>query len=121
MFIPPKHVKKYTSPQKVGGKIRLQGTHLIIDHEIANTIFGKDTVAYVVYYPGKNTLMMAAYSDELFKKLHKTAQQMLKDRNLKGDKSLALGEILIDNQLDESDRDLEYKVEAALGILSVQL
>jgi len=121
MFIPPKHVKKYGQPEKTGSKVRLQGLHLIIDGEIASTVFGKDTVAYVVYYPTKKTLMMAASTDELFKKLHKTAQQMLKDRNLKGDKSLAVGEVLIDNQLDESDRDLEYKVEAALGVLSVKL
>jgi len=121
MFLPPKHVKKYTEPEKTGGKIRLQGTHLHIDHKIATAIFGTDTNAYVVFYPSKKTLMLAAVSDELFKKLHKTSQQMLKARNLKGDKSLALGEILIDNQLDESDRDLEYKVEEALGVLSVKL
>ena len=121
MFIPTKHIQQYKQAEKVGGKVRLQGTHLLIDHEIVQTIFGEDTVAYVVYYPERKTIMLAAYSDELFKKLHKTAQQMLKDRNLKGDKSLALGEVLIDNQLDESDRDLEYKVEAALGVLSVKL
>jgi len=121
MFIPPKHIKKYQQPEKTGSKVRLQGLHLIIDAEIATTVFGKDTVAYVVYYPERKTLMMAASTDDLFKKLHKTSQQMLKDRNLKGDKSLALGEVLIDNLLEEKDRDLEYKVEAALGILSVQL
>ena len=121
MFIPSKHIKNYQKAETIGSKIRLQGTHLLIDHEIASTIFGNDSNAYVVYYPERKTLMLAAVSDELFKKLHKASQQMLKDRNLKGDKSLAVGEVLIDNQLDESGRDLNYKVEAALGVLSVEL
>lgn len=121
MFIPSKHIKNFQKTEKVGAKIRLQGTHLLIDHEIADSVFGNDNNAYVVYYPERKTLMLAAVSDELFKKLHKASQQMLKDRNLKGDKSLAVGEVLIDNQLDESDRDLVYKIEATLGVLSVKL
>ncbi|HHG86225.1 MAG TPA: hypothetical protein ENJ82_15855 [Bacteroidetes bacterium] len=94
---------------------------MVIDHEVASQIFGDDLNVYVVYYADRKTLMIAPASDEIFKKLHKAAQHILKDRNLKGDKTIALHEILIDNQLDETDRNLAYELQAELGILNVKL
>ena len=58
---------------------------------------------------------------EVFKKIHKAGQQMLKDRNLKGDKSIALHEILIDHQIDETDRELTYELAPGMKILNVKL
>ena len=55
------------------------------------------------------------------KKLHKAKQHMLKDRNLKGDKSIALHELLIDNEIDSTDRDLVYDFQPGLGILNIKL
>ncbi len=34
---------------------------------------------------------------------------MLKSRNLKGDKTISMYEIIIGNDLDDADRDLEYE------------
>ncbi|MEZ4931339.1 MAG: hypothetical protein R2788_04305 [Saprospiraceae bacterium] len=122
MFIPP---QKFTLPKNEAAVnealIRLQSSHLLIDREIASQVFKNDHNVYVVYYPKNNSLLIAPISDELFKKLHKANQHMLKDRNLKGDKSIALHELLIDNQLDDSDRSLEFKVESALGILNIKI
>ncbi|MEM9917439.1 MAG: hypothetical protein AAF990_05050 [Bacteroidota bacterium] len=123
MFIPPQHLKKQVHPASNddGSKIRLKASHLLVDHEIASEAFGEEHNIYVIYYPDRRSLLIAPVSDEIFKKLHKAAQQMVKDRNLKGDKSVALHEILIDNQIDQSDRDLEYEWQPALGILNVKL
>jgi hypothetical protein len=62
----------------------------------------------MVYYPSKKVLLMAATTDELFKGLHKTSMQMLKNKNLKGDKSISLEELLIDQDIDNTDRMLDY-------------
>ena len=122
MFIPPNRLKNnFESNSKVGSKVRLKSSHLLIDHEVAATIFGQDLNAHLVYYPDRRTLMVAPKSDELFKQLHKANQHMLKDRNLKGDKTIALHEMLIDNDINDIDRDLAYEYQEGLGILNVKL
>ena len=46
---------------------------------------------------------------------------MLKSRNLKGDKSLALHEWLIDHQLDASDREIAYELMPEENMMMVKL
>ena len=122
MFIPPNRLKNnYETSSNTGSKIRLKASHLMIDQEIATEVFGNDFNVNMIYYAEKRTLMIAAKSDELFKKLHKAKPHMLKDRNLKGDKTIALHEILIDNEVNDIDRDLEYESQKGLGILNVKL
>ena len=122
MFIPPNRLKdNFDSTASVGSKVRLKSSHLLIDHEVASEVFGNDLNAHVVYYSERRTLMVAPKSDELFKKLHKANQHMLKERNLKGDKTIALHEMLIDNEIDDTDRDLAYDLQPGLGILNVKL
>ena len=124
MFIPPQHLQNTKSDSELiptSSKIRLKSSHLLIDNEIVKQTFGEDLNVYVIYYPERHSLMIAPVSDAIFKSLHKAGQQMLKNRNLKGDKSIALHEILIDHQIDETDRDLEYELQKGLGILNVHL
>lgn len=121
MFIPPAGFRSTDEIKAVGkNKIRLQSSHLVIDQELVTEAFGSDLNVYLVYYPLRRTMMLAPVSDEVFKSLHKAGQRMLKDRNLRGDKTIALHELLIDNQLDDTDRDLEYDLPPGLGILSVR-
>jgi hypothetical protein len=44
---------------------------------------------------------------------------MLKEKNLQGDKSISIHEILIDQELDESDRELSFS--EAEGIIKINL
>ncbi|HFA52174.1 MAG TPA: hypothetical protein ENJ95_24415 [Bacteroidetes bacterium] len=122
MFIPPNRLKdNFESDLNIGSEVRLKSSHIHIDKEIAAEVFGKDLNVFVVYYPEKKSLMVSPVSNVFFKKLHKASQHMLKDRNLKGDKTIALHEIIIDNQIDETDRDLEYELQPGLGILNIKL
>ena len=122
MFIPPQKFKDSFQPASAtNGKISLKSSHLLIEQEVAKEAFGESKNVYVAYYPDRHALMIAPVSDEVFKNLHKAGQQMLKDRNLKGDKTIALHELLIDNQVDSTDRDLEYELQPGLGILNVKL
>jgi hypothetical protein len=99
--------------------IRLMNRHLTIDAAIAAALFPGAAHLNIVFYPNGKTLLMADAGDEIFKGLHKTSMQMLKDKNLKGDKSMSLEEILIDHDLDDSDRELGYKADAVMKILTV--
>ena len=122
MFIPPDRLKNnFKSEKEELAAVRLKSSHLLVDREVAAVIFGDDLNVNIVYYPERRTLMIAPKSDELFKQLHKAKQHMLKNKSIKGDKSIALHELLIDHEIDQTDRDLEYILEKNLNILNVKL
>ncbi|MEL6866366.1 MAG: hypothetical protein AAFP19_18220 [Bacteroidota bacterium] len=122
MLIPPQNIQnRLRATAEKGAKVRLRSSHLLIDKTLAAEIFDGEPNVNVIYYAGPRTLMVAPASDELFKKLHKAKQHMLKDKNAKGDKSIALHELLIDNEVNNSDRDLEYELQKALKVLNVKL
>ena len=102
-------------------KIRLKTHHLYIESDLAKAAFGDAAQVYTVYYPSKQSLLLAPMSDDFFPKLHKAQLQMLKSRNLQGDKTIYLREVMIDNDLDESDRDLEYAYTEGAQLLSVKI
>lgn len=99
--------------------VKLSSAHIIIGSTLAETLFGNAQRVNWVYYPQRKTLMVAGAEDELFKQLHKTSGSMLKLRNEQGDRGIAIRELLIDNDLDEHDRELEYKADTGLNILNI--
>lgn len=104
-----------------GSHVYLEASHICIKKNVAEKIFGEEPVVLSVFYAKENTLMAAPASEELFKKLHKASQQMLKMKNAAGDRSIYVKELLLDNDIDESNRDLEFIAEEALHILKVKL
>ena len=51
----------------------------------------------------------------------KPSQFLLKSRNLIGDKTVAIREILIDNDLPIHDRDLDYELIEKTELLKIRL
>jgi hypothetical protein len=100
-------------------QIHLANSHLIIDASIANDFFGEVSHVNLVYYPNRKTLLVAATTDELFKGLHKTSMAMLKLKNAKGDRSISIQEIVIDNDIDPADSALVYQADSAMKIITV--
>ena len=99
----------------------LTNKHIIIDNQIVAKIFEDAEQVNWVYYPAKNTILMASQHDDLFRSLHKTAMSMLKFKNSKGDRSISVEELLIDNDMDSSDRSLEYIADEKMKILTIIL
>ncbi len=79
--------------------IKLRTQHLWISGDIAGTVFGDLDKVYTVYYPQLHALLLAPMDDEIFPTIHKGDLQMLKTRNLEGDKTISLQEIIIDHDL----------------------
>jgi hypothetical protein len=102
-------------------EVKLKSQHLWISAELVTAVFGEATHAHVVYYPAQHSLLMAPKGDEIFPSLHKTALQMLKVRNLQGDKTLSLQEIIIDHEIDDTDRDLPFTHQPGMPLLQVHL
>jgi hypothetical protein len=101
--------------------VYLEAQHICIKKDIAEKVFGSETVVLSIYYAKDNTFMVAPASEDLFKSIHKATQQMLKSKNLAGDKSISIQELILDNDLDEQNRDLTFIVEEALHILKITL
>ena len=101
--------------------VYLESSHICIKKNTAERIFGKDTVVLTVFYTSDKSFMIAPASDDLFRKLHKATQQILKNKNAAGDRSISVMELLLDNDLDDTDRDLEFLAEEALHTLKIKL
>lgn len=122
MFIPPQKLKDTFNPNtQQDSQLRLQASHLILAADFAKEAFGDNLNVFTAFKADEKMLMIAPIQDFAFKKEHKAVQQMLKNRNAVGDKSIALHEFLIDNQLDETDRELTYELAPDSKILTVKL
>lgn len=115
----PEPNKDHTAP--ISSKVQLKRQHLYLDAEVAANAFGTERQVYTVYYDNLGMLLLAPMSDATFKQAHECALVMLKDRNLNGDKSLSLQEIIIDHDLDQSDRPLPFTSAPGLKMLQVKL
>lgn len=122
MLIPPQNIQSQLKAEaEAGGPVRLKGSHLLIDAALAEELFGDAPNVHLIYYPDRRSLLMAPESDELFKKLHKAKPYMLKNRTAKGDKTIGIRELLIDHDINDTDRDLQHEGQKALRVLNVKL
>lgn len=120
MFIPPQALKsQFESGTKAQEGIYLQSGHIVIEAGVARKLFGTSLNVNMIYYPEKKSLLLAPFDEPLFTQLHKAKKTMLKEKNAKGDRSIAIQEILLDNQIDTGDRSLSFTIEEALSILNI--
>ena len=101
--------------------VGIKSSHLYIPASVAALVFGKESRAYLIYRPEQKALLLAPASSQWFHKLHQPSQHMLKARNAQGDKTIALHETLIDHDLDDTDRPLDYVIQEKTGILKISL
>jgi hypothetical protein len=100
--------------------LTLKSGHICFQNELVAELFGSEEQVNLVYYHERKTLLVAAQSKTFFSKLHKTNWTALKLRNPKGDKTIFLRDLLMDNDLDETDRVLNYQIKST-GIIEIQL
>lgn len=120
MFFPKGviHAEKSFVPDS---DVYLESGHICIRKNVAEKIFGSGGAVLSVYYDADKTFLAAPLNEEVFKIIHKAKQQMLKDKNAAGDRSISVQEVLLDNDLNDDDRNLEFTAEEALHILRVKL
>ena len=66
-------------------------------------------------------MLITPVISQWFVKMHQPTQFLLKSRNLKGDRTLAIREILIDNDLDTTDRILEYEIVEKTNLIKISM
>ena len=122
MFIPPQKIKDSFSSDTTDSRIvALRSSHLLIGKDLAKEAFGDIQNVYMAYYPANRSLFIASIEDNVFKQLHKASQHMLKNKNLHGDKSIALHEILIDKEINATDRTLAFEFDPLMKVINVKL
>lgn len=92
-----------------------------MDNELIQPIFGDIHYAYVTYVKEQGRILITPVSSQWFVKMYKPTQFLLKSRNLKGDKTLAIREILIDNDLDTTDRELDFEIIDKTNLIKVDM
>ncbi len=102
-------------------KISLKSSHIYLENELVETIFENIPYAYIKYLKDQNRLLITPVSSQWFVKMYEPTQFLLKSRNLKGDRTLAIREILIDNDLDANDRDLEFEIIEKTKLIKIKL
>ena len=102
-------------------KVILKSSHVCLSADLVERIFQAIHYAYVTYVAEQQKMLITPVSSQWFVKMHKPTQFLLKSRNLKGDRTLAIREILIDNDLDTTDRVLEYEVVEKTNLIKITM
>ena len=102
-------------------KIILKSSHIYLENDLVERIFENIHYAYVKYLKDQKRLLITPVSSQWFVKMYEPTQFLLKSRNLKGDKTLAIREILIDNDLETIDRDLEFKIIEKTRLIKIKM
>lgn len=101
--------------------VALKSSHVFLESSIVNSVFENIHYAYVTYVREQNRLLVTPVSSQWFVKMYEPTQFLLKSRNLKGDRTLAIREILIDNDIDTRDRILDYELIEKTKLIKIQI
>ncbi len=102
-------------------KISLKSSHIYLENELVEAIFENIHYAYIKYLKDQNRLLITPVSSQWFVKMYEPTQFLLKSRNLKGDRTLAIREILIDNDIETKNRDLDFEIIEKTKLIKIKL
>ena len=101
--------------------IQLKSSHLIIPAEISNKILDQNSSVYVAYKEELGALLLSPKENDWFPKLHESLAFILKSKDMRGTKSVAIREILIDKEIDDSDKSLACSINEDKKFLKILL
>jgi hypothetical protein len=101
--------------------IALKASHIQLDNSIVSKVFQNIHYAYVAYVESQQRLLITPVSSQWFVKMYEPTQFLLKDKNLKGDKAIAIRELLIDNDVKQDDRELTFEIIEKTNLIKIQL
>jgi len=100
-------------------KVTLKSSHIYLEVDMVTSIFENIHYAYVTYVKDQKKILITPVTSQWFVKMFEPTQFLLKSRNLKGDRTLAIREILLDNDLDTSDRELKFEIIEKTKLIKV--
>ena len=101
--------------------IHLQSSHLLIDKALSGQVFEGSATVYVSYNSEQQVMLVSPNSNAWFPKLHKAKECILKAKDLHGTKSVAIREFIIDHDLENEDRPLDFEVNGDKRFLKIEM
>jgi len=101
--------------------ISIKAFHIYLEADLVRSVFKDESHAFVKYLEDQKQLLITPVSSKWFVKMYGPAQFLMKSRNLKGDKTLALHEIFIDNDLDGTERQLDFEYIERTKLIKIKL
>jgi hypothetical protein len=102
--------------------VQLHNQHLIIQNDLANQVIGEERQAYAAMMPETKKILLTKASNKVFKAKHKSIMLFVKQKNIKGDKSISLQEFFADHpELSQDNQALECSFKENEGILEIHL
>jgi hypothetical protein len=105
----------------MSGEVFLKSSHIYLNKSVVERVFDKIHYAYAAYSKEQGKILITPVSSAWFAKMFEPSQFLLKQRNLKGDMTLAIREILIDNDLDMTDRALDHEVIEKTNLIKLKV
>lgn len=102
-------------------EVYLKASHIIISPEISSSLFTESDSVFISYKSELNSILVSPLQNAWFKQLHKVEQKILKSKDLKGTKSIAIREMLIDYEISDDNRELHYQINTDKKFLKIQL
>ena len=102
-------------------KVTLKSSHLCLDAALVNQLLEGNPYVFLSYKEAEKQLLLSPVTNSWFPKMHDTHQQFLKTKNKEGDSATALHAIILDHDLDDSDRELEFTVNHKSRFLKIDL
>jgi len=110
MFIPPQKHLKHFAKEKPKAQVYLEANHICLAGDLVQSVFGSEENVFVAIYPEKSYFLVSPVSNTFFTKMHQANQHILKSKDLKGTKSLAIHEYMIDHDLHIAEGSLEVEI-----------
>ena len=101
--------------------VALKASHIQLDNSIVEKVFQNIHYAYVTYLESQERLLVTPVSSQWFVKMHEPTQFLLKDKNLKGDKAIGVRELLIDHDIYQDDRELNFEIVEKTNLIKIEL
>ncbi len=101
--------------------VSLQNGHIVVSKNLVDQVLDNCDRAGWVYYANRNIMMLASSADDLFKSIHQSKISLFKHRNEQGDRSLSIQELLLDHEIDGKNRELKFRADEILKVLTIYL
>ncbi|WP_194775408.1 hypothetical protein [Pararhodonellum marinum] len=102
--------------------VQLFNQHLVLYLDVAEGFIGESRQVFASFINEENKLLLANVSNVGFKAKHKPIMLFVKQKNVRGDKSISLQEFFADwPHISKHNRELKYLFNENEGILEINL
>lgn len=102
--------------------IEFKKDHIWINHQLIQKFMNEIEYAYISFIEKQNQLLITPITSKWFIKMYKNhSQLLLKSRNLEGDKTINIREVIIDNNLELETGPLSYELIEKTKLIKIKL